>query len=114
MKKYVCSVKLFPNCRVHDGGSDHGLWFFDSAEDLKRELRISYNDYEMGDIYSAKTGAKVATVTYEFRRHDFRKIELSRTQEFLPEEDNFESGVLADDGEGVKKWFTWDEYRRLG
>ena len=104
MKKYVCSYKNFPNCRVHDAGLTEGLMFFSTIDELKSQLASTYQDYELGDIYYAPTGTKVARVAYVFNRHEFSRIELGRTMEWLPAEDDFESDIFEDDGYAHKKW----------
>jgi hypothetical protein len=107
--KYACSIKSFPNCRVHDGGFDHGLRFFKNFDQVVKELIQTYQEEEYGDLYFVGTGAKVATISYEFQRHEFRKIEINRTQEFLEPEDDFEGGVISDNGYGKKEFKTWQE-----
>jgi hypothetical protein len=107
--KYVCSVKDFPNCRVHDGGFDRGLRFFKTINQVIEEIIQNYSQEEFGDLYFVGTGVKIASITYEFQRHEFRKAEINRTQEYLEPEDDFEGGVIADNGYGKKEFTSWEE-----
>jgi len=102
MYKYVCAIKNFPNCRVHDTGEEQGLRFFKDMEDVKRELANSYQWYEYGDIYSIEDGSKFARVIYNFNRHEFRSIELHSSEN---------GGIYISNGYNQFAWKTWDEYR---
>ena len=112
--KYVCSVKNFPNCRVHDGGFDSGLRFFKNIEQVKEELLRTYSDLEFGDLYAVETGEKVARISYQFQRHEFRRLEINRTSEYLEPENNFESYILSDNGYGKKEWQLWGKKINAG
>ena len=109
--KYVCSVKVFPNCRVHEGSCDAGLRFFKSIDQIINDLILNYSEEELGPIYFIETGSKVATINYEFQRHELRSIQINRTQEFLEPENDFEGGSILDNGYGKKEFKTWEERR---
>jgi hypothetical protein len=98
MYKYVCSVKTFPNCRVHDEGFDDGrLRFFRSFKDVTEELLLTHDREEFGPIYSMQDGQVYAKIQYDFERHHIRGIKTH-----VPGTNDW--NTTKDDGRGNLVW----------
>lgn len=98
MKKYICPVESYPNCRVHDGGFSAGVQFFETAEELRAWTLRCMSDYAIEYIYDLD-GNEGGLIKYELSGHRCSGINLYIEGEFWK---------VADDGSGNKRWVKED------
>ena len=74
--QYVCTIKKYHNCRVHDGGEEAGLKFFQSAYEALDFILKNCADTECGNLWTTGTGALFATIVYEISLHSVVSVSV--------------------------------------
>lgn len=98
MKKYICPIEYYPNCRVHDSGFYCSTEFFDTIEELLCWAKKFIEGHEIKSIYNTN-GEEIGSIKYDLGSHTCIGITISI--------DN-KQYTTSDDGKGNLIWHEND------